>query len=78
MDTKTFRAWICEAARLVVGNADHLTRLDAAIGDTDHGINLRRGFRAAVAMRRRRCPPADVAAAARGGSTRGQRLLCPD
>jgi phosphoenolpyruvate---glycerone phosphotransferase subunit DhaL len=50
MDAKTFRAWICEVARLVADNADHLTHLDAAIGDADHGINLRRGFQAAVAM----------------------------
>jgi dihydroxyacetone kinase-like protein len=50
MDATTFRAWISEAARQVVDNADHLTHLDAAIGDADHGINLRRGFQAAVAM----------------------------
>jgi dihydroxyacetone kinase-like protein len=50
MDASTFRAWIREAARLVVDNADHLTHLDAAIGDADHGINLRRGFSAAVVM----------------------------
>jgi dihydroxyacetone kinase-like protein len=48
MDASTFQAWIAEAARLVVDNADHLTHLDAAIGDADHGINLRRGFQAAV------------------------------
>src|SRR5947208_3878115 len=50
MDASTFRAWIAEAARLVTDNADHLTHLDAAIGDADHGINLSRGFKAAVAM----------------------------
>src|SRR5947207_4767804 len=50
MDASTFRAWIRGAAQLVVDNADHLTHLDAAIGDADHGINLRRGFQAAVAM----------------------------
>jgi phosphoenolpyruvate---glycerone phosphotransferase subunit DhaL len=50
MDVTVFRAWITEAARLVVDNADHLTHLDAAIGDADHGINLSRGFRAAVTM----------------------------
>jgi dihydroxyacetone kinase-like protein len=50
MDTTAFRAWISEAARLVVDNTDHLTHLDAAIGDADHGVNLRRGFQAAVAM----------------------------
>src|SRR5436309_6605008 len=50
MDASTFRAWIREAARLVVDNSDHLTHLDAAIGDADHGINLSRGFQAAVTM----------------------------
>ena len=50
MDVNTFRAWIAEAARLVVANTDHLTHLDAAIGDADHGINLSRGFQAAVTM----------------------------
>src|SRR3954470_88475 len=50
MDAAAFRAWISEATRLIVDNADHLTHLDAAIGDADHGINLRRGFQAAVPM----------------------------
>jgi dihydroxyacetone kinase-like protein len=50
MDASMFRAWIAEAAQLVIDNADHLTHLDAAIGDADHGINLRRGFQAAVTM----------------------------
>jgi dihydroxyacetone kinase-like protein len=50
MDVSIFRAWIAEATRLVVDNADHLTHLDAAIGDADHGINLRRGLQAAVTM----------------------------
>src|SRR2546423_14866783 len=50
MDASVFRAWVAEAARLVVANADRLTHLDAAIGDADHGINLSRGFRAAVTM----------------------------
>jgi len=49
MDVSTFRAWITEATRLVVDNTDHLTHLDAAIGDADHGINLSRGLRAAAA-----------------------------
>ncbi|NUK34878.1 dihydroxyacetone kinase subunit L [Streptomyces lunaelactis] len=50
MDASMFRAWIHEAARLVVDNPAHLTRLDSAIGDADHGINMRRGMQAAVAM----------------------------
>jgi len=64
MDATTFRAWVAEAARLVVENSDHLTHLDAAIGDADHGINLRRGFQAAVAMLAENAPatPAGVLA----------------
>ncbi|MER5452452.1 dihydroxyacetone kinase subunit DhaL [Streptomyces sp. NPDC002764] len=50
MDASMFRAWIHEAARSVTENADHLTRLDSAVGDADHGINMRRGLQAAVAM----------------------------
>jgi dihydroxyacetone kinase-like protein len=50
MDASVFRAWAVEAARLVVDNSDHLTHLDAAIGDADHGINLSRGLKAAVVM----------------------------
>src|SRR2546423_33729 len=44
-------------AQLVDDNADHLTHLDAAIGDADHGINLRRGLRAAVTMLDESDPP---------------------
>jgi phosphoenolpyruvate---glycerone phosphotransferase subunit DhaL len=46
MDTDVFRAWILCAARVIEANRDHLTQLDAAIGDADHGINLARGFAA--------------------------------
>ncbi|TDD31535.1 dihydroxyacetone kinase subunit L [Actinomadura sp. KC06] len=41
-------SWIRHAADLVSADVDRLTRLDAAIGDGDHGHNLDRGFRAAV------------------------------
>src|SRR5699024_6948703 len=50
MDTSAFRAWVHEAARLITEHAEELTRLDAAIGDGDHGVNLRRGFQAADEM----------------------------
>ncbi|GAA1864373.1 dihydroxyacetone kinase subunit DhaL [Asanoa iriomotensis] len=50
MDTSAFRAWVHESARLITAEAEELTRLDAAIGDGDHGINLRRGFQAADEM----------------------------
>ena len=61
MDAEVFRAWIVSAAGVIEANRDHLTQLDAAIGDADHGINLARGFTAVPARRyggssRPRCP----------------------
>src|SRR6202046_2293073 len=44
MDAEFFRAWIAEIAAVVETQRDHLTQLDSAIGDADHGINLARGF----------------------------------
>src|SRR5207249_9017508 len=41
--------WVNELASAVRDQRDYLTQLDAAIGDADHGINLDRGLRAAVA-----------------------------
>jgi dihydroxyacetone kinase-like protein len=49
MDATVFRAWITSAAGVIEANRDHLTQLDAAIGDADHGINLARGFTAVLA-----------------------------
>lgn len=42
------RRWIAEAARLLGEQRAYLTDLDAAIGDADHGVNMDRGFAAAV------------------------------
>ena len=39
-----------EVASAVRANADELTELDRAIGDGDHGANLRRGFDAVAAL----------------------------
>ena len=40
----------CEAfAEDVADNSDHLTELDSAIGDADHGANMDRGMTAVVA-----------------------------
>ncbi|HLQ53928.1 MAG TPA: dihydroxyacetone kinase subunit DhaL [Streptosporangiaceae bacterium] len=44
MDAGFFRAWVAEITAVVETQRDHLTQLDAAIGDADHGINLARGF----------------------------------
>ena len=48
MDANVFRTWITSAAGVIEANRDHLTQLDAAIGDADHGINLARGFAAVL------------------------------
>jgi dihydroxyacetone kinase-like protein len=48
MDAQVFRAWIESAAGVIEANRDHLTQLDAAIGDADHGVNLARGFTAVL------------------------------
>ena len=48
MDAEVFRTWIVSAAGAIEANRDHLTQLDAAIGDADHGINLSRGFTAVL------------------------------
>jgi dihydroxyacetone kinase-like protein len=47
--TAVLDEWVRSFATLVADNRDHLTELDAAIGDADHGSNMDRGMRAAVA-----------------------------
>jgi dihydroxyacetone kinase-like protein len=44
MRSATVTAWMSESASAVKAERDHLTQLDAAIGDGDHGINMDRGF----------------------------------
>jgi phosphoenolpyruvate---glycerone phosphotransferase subunit DhaL len=57
-------AWIRRAAEMVTADADRLTRLDAQIGDGDHGLNLARGFAAAVAALPEGAPPGKTLMAA--------------
>jgi len=40
MDTGFFLDWIAGAAAVISSCRDHLTQLDSAIGDADHGVNL--------------------------------------
>jgi dihydroxyacetone kinase-like protein len=40
----TVNVWMSEAAEAIRRERDHLTQLDAAIGDGDHGVNMDRGF----------------------------------
>ena len=47
--TAGFDSWMRQFAALVAENRDYLTELDAAIGDADHGSNMDRGMKAAVA-----------------------------
>jgi dihydroxyacetone kinase-like protein len=47
--TAALDEWVRRFATLVAQNRDHLTELDAAIGDADHGSNMDRGMQAAVA-----------------------------
>ncbi|MDJ0735533.1 MAG: dihydroxyacetone kinase subunit DhaL [Nostocaceae cyanobacterium] len=42
--------WLQEFAAQIEQNKDYLTELDAAIGDADHGINMDRGFKKAIAQ----------------------------
>ena len=47
--TAVLEEWVRKFAHLVAENRDYLTELDAAIGDADHGSNMDRGMKAAVA-----------------------------
>src|SRR6187551_689762 len=47
--TAVLDEWVRRFATLVADNRDYLTALDAAIGDADHGSNMDRGMKAAVA-----------------------------
>ncbi|MER5308828.1 dihydroxyacetone kinase subunit DhaL [Streptomyces sp. NPDC002773] len=49
--------WLAAVAEAVDREADRLTELDSAIGDADHGANLKRGF-AAVTETLAKEPPA--------------------
>lgn len=49
VDADSVRRWIVRAASQIEEQRDFLTQLDAAIGDADHGVNMHRGFAAAVA-----------------------------
>jgi dihydroxyacetone kinase-like protein len=47
--TAVFEHWVRRFAALIAQNREYLTELDAAIGDADHGSNMDRGMKAAVA-----------------------------
>ena len=43
---ETVTNWLAGVQEQIAAQADYLTQLDAAIGDGDHGTNMRRGFEA--------------------------------
>lgn len=49
LDTALKRRLIAAAAAAVIDHAEELTELDRAIGDGDHGLNMKRGFEAVLA-----------------------------
>jgi dihydroxyacetone kinase-like protein len=49
LDANARRALIEAVAAAVIARADELTALDQAIGDGDHGLNMKRGFEAVLA-----------------------------
>lgn len=48
MDIALADAWVRAIATSMDEHTDQLTQLDAAIGDADHGTNMRRGFTAVL------------------------------
>jgi phosphoenolpyruvate---glycerone phosphotransferase subunit DhaL len=59
--TAVLEEWVRRFATLIAQNRDHLTELDAAIGDADHGSNMDRGMKAVVAALHE-SPPATAGA----------------
>jgi dihydroxyacetone kinase-like protein len=49
MDSALLRQLIERVCQAVIARADHLTDLDQAIGDGDHGVNMKRGCEAVLA-----------------------------
>src|SRR4051794_21415797 len=49
MDNAVKRRLIVAMADAIIAHAEELTALDSAIGDGDHGLNMKRGFEAVLA-----------------------------
>ncbi len=49
MDRQKLKSLIEAVAAAILAHADELTELDQAIGDGDHGLNMKRGFDAVAA-----------------------------
>lgn len=51
LDSDTLRRIVDALGAAVIAHAEELTDLDRAIGDGDHGLNMKRGFEAVLADR---------------------------
>ncbi|MGI9510661.1 MAG: dihydroxyacetone kinase subunit DhaL [Geminicoccaceae bacterium] len=68
--TPALKAALIDAAtRTIVEHAEELTALDQAIGDGDHGINMKRGFEAILAEKDAIAALADDEALQKAGMT---------
>ncbi|AQZ70701.1 dihydroxyacetone kinase subunit L [[Actinomadura] parvosata subsp. kistnae] len=74
METALFVAWFEEAARLVRADRDRLTRLDAAIGDADHGTNLDRGLTEVLKALAESAPASEAEVLTTAGATLIRRV----
>ena len=66
MNRATLKQLIVGVAESVIAHSEELTALDQAIGDGDHGLNMKRGFEAVLAEVDKTAvlPPADALKAA--------------
>jgi dihydroxyacetone kinase-like protein len=69
VDTAFFIDWITRAAAAIEANKVHLTELDAAIGDGDHGTNLDRGFASVLRVLGTTAPPTPATVLSLTGTT---------
>lgn len=59
IDAEYVLSWLRHLYALYAENKEHLTELDSAIGDADHGINMERGF-AQVVTELEKTPPKSI------------------
>ncbi|MGP3968363.1 dihydroxyacetone kinase subunit DhaL [Streptomyces sp. 6N223] len=69
LDAAFVRGWLGEAAAAIDREAERLTALDSAIGDADHGSNMRRGFAAVLPALERDAPATPGAVLVLAGRT---------
>jgi phosphoenolpyruvate---glycerone phosphotransferase subunit DhaL len=69
LGTAVFDDWVQRFAQSIADQRDDLTALDSAIGDADHGSNMDRGLRAAVAAIEETAPATPGALLSKVGMT---------